>query len=211
MQPTGRDYRDFPKMKALLYLSMVREKYGESAVRSARQISRGSVNSYNGVRTLLHRWSQKDFSYTMPDRKTVIKHGFHYVSEVEVLSSGHGHRVRYRILEKGLDFLANAAIKNRYYYLAVDEVTRANAICLTWFNSTVNKWLYIRPPFRQEDFGGSVGCLPASGGGSRMCASMESAFFYANEKLPCKPSNEFRTFVIRSIQRMEQEARGYSS
>ena len=211
MQPTGRDYRDFPKMKALLYLSMVREKDGKSAVKTARQISRGSVNSYNGVRTLLHRWSQNDFRYTMPDGKTVIKHGFHYVSEVEVLSSGHGHRVRYRILEKGLDFLANAAITNPHYYLAVDEVTRANAISLTWFNSTVNKWLYIRPPFQQEDFGGSVGCLPASGGGSWICRSMESAFSYANEKLPRKPSIEFRTLVIRSIQRMEQEARGHSS
>ena len=52
MQPTGRDYRDFPKDEGIVYLSMVREKDGESAVKTARQISRGSVNSYNGVRTL---------------------------------------------------------------------------------------------------------------------------------------------------------------
>jgi hypothetical protein len=199
--PTGRDYRNFPKIKALLFLKMILETEGDHAMMSAGQIARGSDNKYS-IRSLLRRWSQHDWIEIKHDGQRVVRHGYHYVEECNGQSLGMGAKYLYRITKQGTSYLQRASRWYQPYQEAVYAVVRVHSLRLVWAG-TGNLWFYVRSPFQREDFGYSVGAYPVAGN-SRRCMDINSAFSYAEKNFEIKPTKEFRALVVIGVQNAER-------
>jgi hypothetical protein len=201
MVPTGRNYRNFVKIKALLFLKMVLETEGDHAMMSAGQIARGSDNKYS-IRSLLRRWAQNDWVEIKHDGQRIVRHGYHYVEECNGQSLGMGVKYLYRITKQGLSYLTRSERWYPYYQDAKDAVIRIHGMRLVWAGSG-KLWYYIRQPFEREDFGYSTGVYPVAGN-SRRCMDISSAFAYAEKNFEIKPTKEFRALVVIGVANAER-------
>jgi hypothetical protein len=207
MQPKGHDYRDFVKIKSLIFLAKVREQQGEKAVMSSGEIARRTHNSYNSIRVLLRRWSQHSFVYDNHKLgKTQIKKGYGYCHEVLARNYGANYKYGYRITAGGLRYLANQEYKHPYFQEAINEVIRYTGRKVMWKDPLLDLYFYIRPPFSvNEDCNYSTEPNTEEKANLIGASSMEEAFQLAQQINP-PPGKAFRAYCFHGINLMRQKA-----
>jgi hypothetical protein len=191
--PQGKERRDWTKMRALIYLLTIREQHGTDALVGAQEVAAGARSNINSLRVLLKRWSQRNWTNYIKDKETgaykVLNHkGMGFVEEYDITAQGSGFRFGYRITDKGVNYLNYCSIKKKWYYPAHDEVLRATAIRIGYWDEQLAKSIYINPPFSFKDV--ELHNSPVIGQLYNNLASREQVF---DEACKCKqpPSKEF--------------------
>jgi len=214
-QPTGRDYREYVKIKVLIFLSIIKERSGDEATFHAFEIANRTDTKYDSIRTLLHRWSSKPFLYTLPDGKVIKRKGLRLVKEVDVRRWRFPHHWAYKISKKGERYLQYLKIHHPYYSLAEETVTRLSSDRIYWSDRETGKLFVfvIRPPFDAQDFGQvKMDELPEGqphpndGNNWRFARDgIEQAFEAAATVNLNPPSEEFRQYVWKEVERIKRE------
>jgi hypothetical protein len=210
VEAIGKDRRDWVKLKALFFLSVMRRVEGDSVFLSAGQIAQGANISYPSIRVLLKRWCYSDWVWQGKDKtgKPIkeVRHGYRYVEEYNVgqLGKGVGFVHGYRIRRGGLSYLRRAEKWHPCWQMAKDEVTRQNASIFTWVDLKAHAKFFVRPPFQPEDFGMvDDKKLDRS---YVFCPNGEEALQQV-AKLPNPPSTAFISYVRAEVLRRREAIR----